>query len=28
MLLEDSPEHHLVEQAGLTVGADGMSFTL
>lgn len=28
MLLEDSPERLLVEQAGITIGADGMSFTL
>jgi pyrroloquinoline quinone biosynthesis protein B len=28
MLLENSPERLLVERAGLTVGADGMSFTL
>ena len=28
MLLEDSPERSAVEQAGILVGADGMSFTL
>jgi len=28
MLLEDSPERALVEQAGLSVGWDGMGFTL
>jgi pyrroloquinoline quinone biosynthesis protein B len=28
MLLEDSPERTAVEQAGILVGADGMSFTL
>jgi pyrroloquinoline quinone biosynthesis protein B len=28
ILLEGSPERALVEQAGLTVGADGMSFSL
>ena len=28
ILLEDSPERLAVEQAGILVGADGMSFTL
>jgi pyrroloquinoline quinone biosynthesis protein B len=28
MLLEDSPERSAVEQAGILVGSDGMSFTL
>ncbi len=28
ILLEDSPERAMVEQAGLTVGADGMTFTV
>ena len=28
MLLEDSPERAIVDRAGLTVGADGMSFTV
>jgi pyrroloquinoline quinone biosynthesis protein B len=28
MLLEDSPERAIVDRAGLTVGADGMSFTI
>jgi len=28
ILLEDSPERAAVEQAGIAVGADGMSFTL
>jgi pyrroloquinoline quinone biosynthesis protein B len=26
ILLEDSPERQIVERAGLTVGADGMTF--
>ena len=28
ILLEDSPERTIIERAGLTVGADGMSFSL
>ena len=28
MLLEDSPERELVERTGVTVGADGMSFSV
>jgi pyrroloquinoline quinone biosynthesis protein B len=28
MLIEDSPQRHLVERLGLAVGADGMRFTL
>jgi pyrroloquinoline quinone biosynthesis protein B len=28
MLLEDSPEREAIDQAGLTVGSDGMRFTL
>ena len=28
ILLEDSPEREIVERAGLTVGADGMTFTV
>jgi pyrroloquinoline quinone biosynthesis protein B len=28
ILLEDSPERAAVERAGVTVGSDGMSFTL
>ena len=28
MLLEDSPERAAVEQAGVAVGSDGMSFML
>jgi pyrroloquinoline quinone biosynthesis protein B len=28
MLIEDSPQRHLVERLGLVVGADGMRFTL
>ncbi len=28
ILLEDSPERAIVERAGLTVGADGMTFTV
>ena len=28
MLLENSPERAAVERAGLTIGMDGMSFTL
>jgi pyrroloquinoline quinone biosynthesis protein B len=28
MLIEDAPERREVERRGLTVGADGMRFTL